>query len=85
MEKEKIGVLLTSYGMIITDKSYYNLKRKYYIGTVDAKTGKTIKVDLDRQVLKPLCGTGKIFCYDSPEYVKDMGNPDRFDIMVPRI
>lgn len=40
--------------------------------------GKRVKVDLDRQVLKPLCGTGKIFCYDSPEYVKDMGTPDRY-------
>ena len=40
--------------------------------------GKTVKVDLDRQVLKPLCGTGKIFCYDSPEYVKDMGTPERY-------
>lgn len=37
-----------------------------------------LKVDLDRQVLKPLCGKGKMFCYDSPEYVKDMGTPDRF-------
>ncbi len=36
------------------------------------------KVDLDRQLLKPLCGTGKMFCYDSPEYVKDMGTPERF-------
>ena len=40
--------------------------------------GKQFKVDLDRQVLKPLCGTGKMFCYDSPEYVKDMGTPDRY-------
>ena len=40
--------------------------------------GKKVKVDLDRQILKPLCGTGKMFCYDSPEYVKDMGTPDRF-------
>ena len=40
--------------------------------------GKRIKVDLDRQILKPLCGTGKMYCYDSPEYVKDMGTPDRF-------
>ena len=40
--------------------------------------GKVIKVDLDRQILKPLCGTGKMFCYDSPEYVKDMGTPDRY-------
>lgn len=36
------------------------------------------KVDLDRHLLKPLAGTGKMFCYDSPEYVKDMGTPDRF-------
>ena len=38
----------------------------------------TEKVDLDRQILKPLCGTGKMFVYDSPEYVKDMGTPDRY-------
>lgn len=48
------------------------------IGTVDKMTGKTVKVDLDRQLLKPLAGTGKMFCYDSPEYVKDMGTPERF-------
>lgn len=48
------------------------------IGTVDEMTGKTVKVDLDRQLLKPLAGFGKMFCYDSPEYVKDMGTPDRF-------
>ncbi|MBQ9612596.1 MAG: HAD-IIIA family hydrolase [Lachnospiraceae bacterium] len=41
--------------------------------------GKRVKVDLDRQILKPLCGTGKMFCYDSPEYVKDMGTPERFE------
>lgn len=36
------------------------------------------KVDLDREVLKPLIPTGQLFVYDSPEYVKDMGTPDRF-------
>lgn len=36
------------------------------------------KVDLDRDVLKPLISTGKLFVYDSPEYVKDMGTPGRF-------
>ena len=46
---------------------------------IDQETGfPNGKVDLDRQILKPLCGTGKMFCYDSPEYVKDMGTPDRF-------
>ena len=38
----------------------------------------TPKIDLDRQVLKPLANTGKMFIYDSPEYVKDMGTPDRY-------
>lgn len=36
------------------------------------------KIDLDRQILKPLSGTGRMFAYDSPEYVKDMGTPDRY-------
>ncbi len=48
------------------------------IGTI-CEHGKIVKVDLDRQILKPLCGTGKMFCYDSPEYVKDMGTPDRYE------
>lgn len=39
----------------------------------------TPKIDLDRQLLKPLAGSGKMFCYDSPEYVKDMGTPDRYE------
>ena len=38
----------------------------------------TPKIDLDRQILKPLANTGKMFIYDSPEYVKDMGTPDRY-------
>ncbi len=46
---------------------------------IDSTTGfPKGKVDLDRQILKPLCGTGMMFCYDSPEYVKDMGTPERF-------
>ena len=48
------------------------------IGTRDPDSGKMVKVDLDRQLLKPLQGTGKLFCYDSPEYVKDMGTPERY-------
>ncbi len=48
------------------------------IGTEDGN-GKIIRVDLDRQILKPLCGSGKMFCYDSPEYVRDMGTPERFE------
>ncbi len=39
----------------------------------------TEKIDLDRQLLKPLAGTGKMFAYNSPEYVKDMGTPERYE------
>lgn len=49
------------------------------IGTKDLETSKIIKVDLDRQILKPLYGKGVMFCYDSPEYVKDMGTPERYE------
>ena len=47
------------------------------IGKIGAN-GKLVKIDLDRQLLKPLAGTGTMFCYDSPEYVKDMGTPERY-------
>ena len=36
------------------------------------------KIDLDRDVLKPNILSGKIFAYDTPEYIKDMGTPDRY-------
>ena len=36
------------------------------------------KIDLDRNVLKPSILTGRIYSYNSPEYVKDMGTPERF-------
>lgn len=36
------------------------------------------KIDLDRDVLKPLCSKGCMYAYDSTEYVKDMGTPERY-------
>lgn len=36
------------------------------------------KVDLDREILKPLIQERQLFAYDSPEYVKDMGTPERY-------
>ncbi len=47
------------------------------VGRLDKLTGKTFKVDLDRQILKPLTCYGGIYVYDSPEYVRDMGTPER--------
>ena len=36
------------------------------------------KVDLDRDLLKPSIGGGRIFAYPTPEYIKDMGTPERY-------
>ena len=35
------------------------------------------KTDLDRDLLKPSIPGGRIYAYRSPEYVKDMGTPER--------
>lgn len=36
-------------------------------------------IDLDRDLLKPLASKGVMYAYDSPEYVKDMGTPERYN------
>jgi len=36
------------------------------------------KIDLDRDVLKPNIKSGRIYAYDTPEYIKDIGTPDRY-------
>jgi D,D-heptose 1,7-bisphosphate phosphatase len=37
------------------------------------------KIDLDRDILKPSIQSGKIFAYSTPEYIKDMGTPGRYE------
>ena len=36
------------------------------------------KIDLDREVIQPAISSGRVYCYDSPEYVRDMGTPERY-------
>ena len=36
------------------------------------------KIDLDRDMLKPSISGGRIFAYSTPEYIKDMGTPERY-------
>jgi len=36
------------------------------------------KRDLDRDILKPLIENRQLSIYDSPEYIKDMGTPERY-------
>lgn len=37
------------------------------------------RADLDKEVLSPLICEKKLFAYDSTEYVRDMGTPDRLE------
>jgi len=37
-----------------------------------------VKTDLDIDILIPFLESGRIFAYNSPEYVKDMGTPKRY-------
>lgn len=73
--KNRVNAGLHVISPVVLDMARIDAEK---VGAVDEVTGKVIKVDLDRQLLKPLAGTGKMFCYDSPEYVKDMGTPERY-------
>ena len=73
--KNRVNAGLHVISPVVLDMARIDAEK---VGAVDEVTGKVMKVDLDRQLLKPLAGTGKMFCYDSPEYVKDMGTPERY-------
>lgn len=37
------------------------------------------RIDLEKDILAPIMGMGKVFGYKTPEYVKDAGTPERFE------
>ena len=39
------------------------------------------KIDLDREILKPMVEEEKLYAYHSTEYIKDMGTPERLNIV----
>ncbi len=62
-------------GIHVIDPSV--LDNKEILAGIPNLNDEEYKVDLDRQIIKPLCRQKKVYCYDSPEYIKDMGTPDR--------
>lgn len=84
------GLIITDeHGSVVQWLSKENVRPKQYKNRVNAGIHvlsprvldiniTSEKVDLDRDILKPLAGTGQMFAYDSPEYVKDMGTPERY-------
>ena len=84
------SLIITNNNCQITGWLNKEDERKYYKNLVNAgihilSTGflkscpqSKEKVDLDRDILKPSIMSGKIFAYSTPEYIKDMGTPERY-------
>jgi D,D-heptose 1,7-bisphosphate phosphatase len=84
------SVILTNYDCQITGWLNREDERVYYKNQVNSGihilSADLIKIcpqkneiaDLDRDVLKPSISVGKLFAYSTPEYIKDMGTPERY-------
>lgn len=82
------GIILADSDGKVTGWLTKEDKREWYHNCVNAglhvlspalleKMDEPKKIDLDREILKPMIPSGQIFVYRSPEYVKDMGTPER--------
>ena len=82
------GVIFADENGVVTKWLHPEDDRQWYHNRVNAgihvisfellKRFKEIKkMDLDRDVLRPLIAKRELCCYDTPEYIKDMGTPDR--------
>ncbi|NBH14503.1 HAD-IIIA family hydrolase [Lachnospiraceae bacterium] len=45
---------------------------------LDLLPDKPSRLDLDRDLIQKCIGKAEVYAYDSPEYVKDMGTPERY-------
>ena len=77
-------------GLVYNWLSKEDIRPKYYKNRTNAgihiispkvldKEIELEKIDLDRQILKPIIKSKKVYCYDSSEYVKDMGTIERYN------
>lgn len=95
------GIIRTDHDGKVTEWLHKEDSRLYYQNRVNAGLHiispkifhmftELKKLDLDRDILKPMVKTGKLYAYDTPEYVKDMGTPERYysvtkDIMSKKV
>ena len=67
-------------GIQIISAELLNLTRsRVFAEGENSKAAQSGRLDLDRDVLKPAVKTGRIYAYDTTEYIKDMGTPDRLE------
>ncbi len=83
------GVIIADQNGIVTRWLTKEEERGWYKNRVNAglhmispklleRFEKPEKKDLDRDILKSLIMERQLYIYDSPEYIRDMGTPDRF-------
>jgi D,D-heptose 1,7-bisphosphate phosphatase len=66
---------LVNSGIQLINKRLLSLYRGLSSLPANASAGKT---DLDRDILKKTIPAGRVYAYRTPEYIKDMGTPDRY-------
>lgn len=87
------GIIMADKNGIVTRWLHKEDERAYYKNRVNAGIhilspeifhffGEVRKLDLDRDILKVLIPEHKLIAYDSPEYVKDMGTPERYQMVI---
>lgn len=87
------GIIITNQDGVVQKWLHKEDQRTFYKNRVNAgihmlspeifkklKKGPE-KLDLDRDILRSLIPEGKLIAYDSPEYIKDMGTPERYDMV----
>lgn len=91
------GIIVADKNGCVTDWLHKESPRQWYQNRVNAGIHlissrifherynlfrKPEKIDLDRDVLKPLINSKELYAYSSPEYVKDMGTPERLEEVI---
>lgn len=84
------GIIVTDANGVVLRWLHKEDKRFFYKNRVNAGIhilspeillqlgNRPIKMDLDRDILRMLIPKGRLFAYDSPEYIRDMGTPKRY-------
>ena len=51
------------------------------VKALDGVDSQKERIDLDRDVIRPAIPSENVYCYDSTEYVRDMGTPERYSMV----
>ncbi len=64
------------------ERTYYHNRVNSGVHILNSKVldlvSEPVKVNFDRDILKANINSLKIYAYDTPEYIKDMGTPERY-------